>query len=84
MWIYLLSYQTPVDPVPAAFERYLANLEGSRILDNLWVVRGNLTAHALVASTRAFLGDESKIFVAEVHEDYAVHGVPGHLYQQRR
>lgn len=83
MWIYVLTYQSPVDPVPEVFEKYLENLEGTRILDNVWIVRGNLTAHALVASVRAFLGDDAKIFATEANEDYAVHGIPGHLHRFR-
>ena len=81
MWIYVLTYQTPL-PVPPAFERYLENLNGSRVLPAVWIVRGNLSAHALVASTRAFLGDESKIFVTEANEDYALHGIPNNIHKR--
>lgn len=80
MWIYVLAYQTPV-PVPPEFERYLENLSGKRVLPDVWIVRGNLSAHALVASTRAFLGDNSKIFATEANEDYALHGIPNDLHR---
>jgi hypothetical protein len=74
MWIYILAYETPF-PAPPAFERYLENLNGTRVLRDVWIVRGNLSAHALVASARAFLGDESRIFAAEANEDYSLHGI---------
>lgn len=80
MWIYVLTYQTPL-PAPPEFERFLENLDGRRILTNFWIVRGNLTAHALVATTRAFLGDQAKIFATEANEDYALHGIPNNVHQ---
>jgi hypothetical protein len=82
MWIYVLAYHSPF-PVPPAFERYMENLEGRRVLQEVWIVRGNLSAHALVASTRAFLGDDAKIFVTEANEDYALHGIPNDLHRRR-
>jgi hypothetical protein len=85
MWIYVLTYQSPFPP-PPALERYLQNLDGHRIFDkpaahcqDIWIVKGNLSAHALVASTRAFLGDDAKIFATEANEDYAHHGIPDRI-----
>lgn len=79
MWFYILAYEPRTIVPPLQFEKYLENLHGRRLFDGVWMVRGNLSAHALVESSRAFLGDDAAIFAIEASDDYAVHGISNDL-----